>query len=77
MIQISIIFKTIIAFVGTMFGVFLYAKKQGKEAEHSKLDHILLDDVATTKKIHKFVDSLSDSEVDSKLRAFERKRENK
>lgn len=77
MLGLATIFKTIIAFLGAIFGVFLYAKKQGKEAERNKLDSILLDDVATTKKTHNFVDSLTDAEVDSRLRVFERKRDSK
>lgn len=72
----SSFFREALYLVGLIFGVFLYANRQAKRSERSKAASMLLDDVIAAKKSDSAIDSLTNSEVDSRLHKFERKKRN-
>ena len=73
MISFAIIWKTILATIGAILGVFFYGNRQGHNSEKSKSDAMLLDDIITAKKIDNDVNNLDSDSVNIRLFKFSRK----
>ena len=73
--SIIAVIKSILAVIFSVLGIFWYGKIKGKNEEKSNVQNETLKSIKTARKIDQSVDDLTDSEVDSFLRQFARKRD--
>lgn len=60
----------ILTILGAFFGFYKKGKSAGKEDMEAKINKKLLKEIENADKINNEVDSLSDSELDARLRKF-------